>query len=108
STTADCIPGSPLETRPLYRLPTTPRLRSRAMNTSATWSSSRIATRVSWALEEMIISLVMPDAPCRRWTLDTGSHTRSCDGRRGCAHKARHRQSEHDEGADTRHQSESC
>jgi hypothetical protein len=30
------------------------------MNTSATWSSSRIATRVSWALEEMIISLVMP------------------------------------------------
>src|SRR5688572_2834356 len=35
------------------------------MNTSATWSSSRIATRVSWALEEMIISLVMPDAPLR-------------------------------------------
>jgi hypothetical protein len=30
------------------------------MNISATWSSSRIATRVSWALEEMIISLLMP------------------------------------------------
>src|SRR5258706_331791 len=33
------------------------------MKISATWSSSRIATRVSWALEEMIISLVMPEAP---------------------------------------------
>ena len=33
------------------------------MKISATWSSSRIATRVSWALEEMIISLVMPVAP---------------------------------------------
>src|SRR4051812_17329937 len=35
------------------------------MKISATWSSSRIATRVSWALEEMIISLVMPEAPKR-------------------------------------------
>src|SRR5215510_11352643 len=33
------------------------------MKISATWSSSRIATRVSWALEEMIISLLMPVAP---------------------------------------------
>src|ERR1044071_5098133 len=33
------------------------------MKISATCSSSRIATRVSWALEEMIISLVMPEAP---------------------------------------------
>src|SRR6187455_2169694 len=59
------MPGSTLDTRPLYKLPTTPRERSRSMNISATWSSSRIATRVSWALEEMIISLVMPDAPLR-------------------------------------------
>jgi hypothetical protein len=41
-------------------LPTTPLERSRSIKISATWSSSRIATRVSWALEEMIISLVMP------------------------------------------------
>jgi hypothetical protein len=33
------------------------------MKISATWSSSSIATRVSWALEEMIISLLMPDSP---------------------------------------------
>src|SRR5712691_6763683 len=30
------------------------------MKISATWSSSRIATRVSWPFEEMIISLLMP------------------------------------------------
>src|SRR5688572_12184780 len=54
------MPGRTLDTLPLYRLPTTPRCRSRSMKISATWSSSRIATRVSWALEEMIISLVMP------------------------------------------------
>src|SRR5438128_2586255 len=39
------------------------------MKISATRSSSRIATRVSWAVEEMIISLVMPEAPSwhRSW-----------------------------------------
>src|SRR5687768_18034709 len=57
------MPGRTFDTRPLYKLPTTPRERSRSMKISATWSSSRIATRVSWALEEMIISLVMPVAP---------------------------------------------
>jgi hypothetical protein len=36
------------------------------MKISATWSSSSIATRVSWALEEMIISLLMPVAPVGR------------------------------------------
>src|SRR5687768_18396976 len=59
------MPGRTFDTRPLYKLPTTPRERSRSMNISATRSSSRIATRVSWALEEMIISLVMPSAPQR-------------------------------------------
>ena len=29
------------------------------MKTSTTWSSSRMATRVSWSPEEMIISLFM-------------------------------------------------
>src|SRR5687767_7914309 len=56
------MPGRTFDTRPLYKLPTTPRERSRSMNISATRSSSRIATRVSWALEEMNISLVMPVA----------------------------------------------
>src|SRR5687767_1188364 len=57
------MPGRTFDTRPLYKLPTTPRCRSRSMKISATRSSSRIATRVSWALEEMIISLVIPAAP---------------------------------------------
>jgi hypothetical protein len=44
-------------------LPTTPRDFSRSMKISTTWSSSRMATRVSWSLEEMIISLFMENAP---------------------------------------------
>src|SRR5580765_1324857 len=54
-----CMPGRTFETRPLYALPTTPRWRSRSTKTSATRSSSRMATMVSWPLEEMIISLVI-------------------------------------------------
>jgi hypothetical protein len=33
------------------------------MKISTTWSSSRMATRVSWAPEEMIISLFMDQTP---------------------------------------------
>ena len=33
------------------------------MKISTTWSSSRMATRVSWPFEEMIISLFMEEAP---------------------------------------------
>src|SRR5437763_2546891 len=56
------MPGSTLETRPLYTLPTTPRLRSRSTKTSATRSSSRMATIVSWPFEETIISLFIHDS----------------------------------------------
>src|SRR5215471_7355077 len=54
-----CMPGSTFDTRPLYTLPTTPRWRSRSTKISAARSSSRMATIVSWPLEEMIISLVI-------------------------------------------------
>src|SRR5580765_6563376 len=54
-----CMPGRTFETRPLYALPTTPRWRSRSTKISAARSSSRMATSVSWPLEEMIISLVI-------------------------------------------------
>src|SRR5262249_48317386 len=40
----------------------TPRCRSRSTKTSATRSSSRIATIVSWPLEETIISLVIANS----------------------------------------------
>src|SRR5215831_8618929 len=58
-----CMPGSTFETRPLYTLPTTPRWRSRSTKISAARSSSRMATIVSWPLEEMIISLVITRTP---------------------------------------------
>ncbi len=43
--------------------PTTPRNRSRSTKTSATRSSSRMATMVSCPLEEMIISFVIQFTP---------------------------------------------
>src|SRR5690349_24229982 len=52
----DCMPGRTFETRPLYTLPTVPRWRSRSTKTSATRSSSRMATIVSCPLDETIIS----------------------------------------------------
>src|SRR5919197_269231 len=62
----DCMPGRTFETRPLYTLPTTPRCRSRSTKTSATRSSSRMATIVSWPLEETIISLFIHELLCVR------------------------------------------
>src|SRR5258706_11227049 len=74
----DCMPGSTFDTRPLYTLPTTPRCRSRSTNTSATRSSSRMATIVSWPLEETIISFCITNpcsskslVPCRKSRLET-------------------------------------
>src|SRR5215475_11086751 len=62
-----CMPGSTFDTRPLYTLPTTPRWRSRSTKISAARSSSRMATIVSWPLEEMIISLVIRELPATAW-----------------------------------------
>src|SRR4030088_3541363 len=58
-----CMPGSTFDTRPLYTLPTTLRWRSRSTKISATRSSSRMATIVSWPLEETIISLFIHELP---------------------------------------------
>src|SRR5215467_15257295 len=58
-----CMPGSTFDSRPLYTLPTTPRWRSRSTKISAARSSSRMATIVSWPLQEMIISFVMYELP---------------------------------------------
>src|SRR2546430_12244198 len=61
----DCMPGRTFETRPLYTLPTTPRCRSRSTNTSATRSSSRMATIVSCPLAETIISFCITNLSVR-------------------------------------------
>jgi hypothetical protein len=72
------------------------------MNISATWSSSRIATRVSWALEEMIISLVMPDAPCGRGRSLGAARAHGIRGRH--AGGAQHRQAVEQESDKERHE----
>src|SRR5688572_23571848 len=64
---------------------TMPRWRSRSMKISATRSSSRMATIVSWLLEEMIISLLMREAP----------HAGD-----GYARRDEHEQARHDVSAD--------
>src|SRR5918994_161733 len=100
---ADCMPGSTFETRPLYKLPTTPRWRSRSMKISATWSSSRIAIRVSWPFEETIISLVMPAAPAG--PVDRAGHVRhgAAEPReRGAEHHEHGEQAAQHEGLDGR------
>src|SRR5215472_13172481 len=72
-----CMPGSTFDTRPLYTLPTTPRWRSRSTKISAARSSSRMATIVSWPLQEMIISFVIRELP-RQGRLDGQDRQDGC------------------------------
>src|SRR5688500_1611953 len=55
---ADCIPGSTRDTRPMYRLPTSPRLAARSTSSSCTTPVPVIATRVSCGVTLMRISSV--------------------------------------------------
>src|SRR5579884_391949 len=59
STNADCMPGSTRVTRPLCTLPASEYSFARWKYNSTNWSSSRIATFVSWRFEAITISFVI-------------------------------------------------
>ena len=57
---AACMPGSTRDTRPLYRLPASPRRLARSTNSSCSTPFSSSAARVSRGLTLTTISELMP------------------------------------------------